>query len=121
MPPDRIIPSNEEPLLPTNKKTILRQNDKVAHVIRAIAACVQGSGMSNWRKILTAIPRHREIVEFTAVRIFRQLDIPEPWQQGAIADYNQAIQIKPDYAYQQPPRLTSLGGRPAVGGNCAGY
>ncbi len=41
------IPSNEEPLLPTNKKTILRQNDKVAHVIRAIAACVQGSGMSN--------------------------------------------------------------------------
>jgi hypothetical protein len=47
MPPDRIIPSNEEPLLPTNKKTILRQNDKVAHVIRAIAACVQGSGISN--------------------------------------------------------------------------
>jgi mRNA interferase HicA len=26
----------------------------------------------------TAIPRHREIVEFTAVRIFRQLEIPEP-------------------------------------------
>jgi hypothetical protein len=31
-------------LLPTNKKTILRQNDKVAHVIRAIAAWDQGSG-----------------------------------------------------------------------------
>ncbi|MFM7580068.1 MAG: addiction module toxin, HicA family, partial [Microcystaceae cyanobacterium] len=26
----------------------------------------------------TAIPRHREIVEFTALRICRQLEIPEP-------------------------------------------
>jgi mRNA interferase HicA len=26
----------------------------------------------------TAVPRHREIVEFTARRICRQLEIPEP-------------------------------------------
>jgi mRNA interferase HicA len=42
----------------------------------------EGSEHSIWENTLngrrTAIPRHREIVEFTAVRIFRQLDIPEP-------------------------------------------
>ncbi|NJM76106.1 MAG: type II toxin-antitoxin system HicA family toxin [Acaryochloridaceae cyanobacterium RU_4_10] len=27
----------------------------------------------------TSIPRHREIVDFTAVRICKQLDVPQPF------------------------------------------
>jgi predicted RNA binding protein YcfA (HicA-like mRNA interferase family) len=44
----------------------------------------EGGEHSIWENSInkrrTAIPRHREIVDFTAVKICKQLDIPNPFE-----------------------------------------
>jgi mRNA interferase HicA len=61
----------------------MKRRDLLRHLSRNGCYLLrEGSEHSVWENPLngrrTAIPRHREIVDFTALRICRQLDIPLP-------------------------------------------
>lgn len=63
----------------------MKRRDLINHLQKYGCQLVrEGGSHSIWEnsttKNRTAVPRHREIPEFTAARICKQLEIPEPNQ-----------------------------------------
>jgi mRNA interferase HicA len=63
----------------------MKRSDFISHLLRHGCVLVrEGSNHSIWENPgnhrRTAVPRHRELVDFTVIRICKQLGIPSPFQ-----------------------------------------